>query len=466
MKKLGFLSFITALFVLVACSKDDSPSQTEPLVISFEKTAIDYSTIENEAPIGLVFSQRPTANGVLYIQVEATNATYDTDFNTLPTAALNEIVLPFTAGQETLSFTFKNLIFPFDRGDKKVNFTITKIEYPGETAIQGYTKLNVSFETFSRGFFAPNIGGPNEPNQVYIDLSKGKLTDVQRDSWDLGFYAGNEFKVMLNGSVAMAATALPQTNLADVTEESVAALKTQVATGTFNPTNTIYIDNPSGDLNGLVINNVSDNPANNPVYLINLGFSVGTAAPNVGSVAINGEHRGWKKIKINRDGSNYKIQYADIDGSNFKEQVITKVSAFNFTFYSLVTNQVKQVQPESKNWDIAFTVFTNIIPSAGSYVYSNYVINNVVGGAKAYKVSTDNFSYAAFTKANVDESLFTADQRSIGDSWRSVTPVAMNQTVFYVVKDPEGNYYKVKMLSVVSPEGVRGNATFEYEILP
>ena len=465
MKKLGIFSFIAVLFVLASCSKDDSSSQ-EPLVISFEKTAIDFSEIQDQENIALVFSQRPSSSGVLYISVEGTNAAYDTDYKTVPEVTGNEIALPFATGQESLNFTFKNLIYPFDRGDKQVDFKITRIEYPSETSIQGYSTLSVSFEKFTGGFLAPNIGGPNQPNQVYIDLSKGKLIDIKRDSWDLGFYAGNDFKVILNGSVSMAATTLTETNFSNVTEASVASLKNLVVTGNYNPTNTVYIDNPNGSLDGVVINNISDNEATSPVYLINLGYAVGTTTPNVGSVAINSEHRGWKKMKINKVGSNYKIQYANLDGTEFNEKTISKASGYNFTFYSLLTNQTKQIQPEAKNWDLVFTVFTNIIPSAGSYVYSDYVINNIHGGALAYKVSTSNFTYENFRLSNIDQSLFTQDQRNIGDSWRVVTPSAtVNNSVFYVVKDTEGNYYKVKMLSVVSAEGVRGNVTFEYEVI-
>ena len=33
----------------------------------------------------------------------------------------------------------------------------------------------------------PEVGGANEPNQVYVDLSSGKMTSIRIDAWDLAF---------------------------------------------------------------------------------------------------------------------------------------------------------------------------------------------------------------------------------------------------------------------------------------
>ena len=53
-----------------------------------------------------------------------------------------------------------------------------------------------------------SVGGPTQPNQVYVDLSSNMETIVKRDTWDIGFYSGNDFRVVLNLSVGMLAFAL------------------------------------------------------------------------------------------------------------------------------------------------------------------------------------------------------------------------------------------------------------------
>ncbi|MCF6168672.1 HmuY family protein, partial [Lutibacter sp.] len=59
----------------------------------------------------------------------------------------------------------------------------------------------------------PEVGGPNEQNQVFVDLSTEQSTIIQRDSWDLGFYSGNSFRIIINPSIYMAVKNLGVTNL-------------------------------------------------------------------------------------------------------------------------------------------------------------------------------------------------------------------------------------------------------------
>ena len=39
----------------------------------------------------------------------------------------------------------------------------------------------------------PTVGGANQPNQVYLDLSSEEFTAVNRASWDFGFSTGSDF---------------------------------------------------------------------------------------------------------------------------------------------------------------------------------------------------------------------------------------------------------------------------------
>ena len=271
---------------------------------------------------------------------------------------------------------------------------------------------------------APNVGGPNEPNQVYIDLSSNTSATVQRDSWDLGFYSGTEFRVVINGSIYMAVTALTETDIDAVnsTNTEVLELQPKVAVGTFDAANTAYVDAPDGTITETAIAEISDTDTNNPVYLVNLGFEVGIETPATGSVAVSGDSRGWKKIRILRTGENYMLQYADLDDKTHQEMSISKNTDYNFTFFSFNTENEVNVEPETVNWDLNFTVFTNEIIGYGSYGYTDYVVNNNKANAQVYMVDTEidtDLTYADFTLANVIESNFTNDQRSIGSGWRN-----------------------------------------------
>ena len=129
------------------------------------------------------------------------------------------------------------------------------------------------------GDVAPTVGGPNQQNQVYIDLSTNTMTSVQRDSWDLGFYTGSDFKVIINSSIFMAAGQLSSTDIDAVNSNNreVQDLQPQVAVGTFDDANMAYIDAPNGDLSNTAFAEISATNTNNYVYLVNLGDEVGTA---------------------------------------------------------------------------------------------------------------------------------------------------------------------------------------------
>ncbi|NMH29541.1 hypothetical protein G6047_15990 [Flavobacterium sp. SE-s28] len=413
----------------------------------------------------VVFSETATANGTVTIGITSEEASYGVDFKTTPEAPSLTFTLPIIAGQDKTSFLFQNLIFPFDSDQKVVTFQILSIDYARETNIQGYTTSVVSFEESLGGVSEPHIGGPNQGNQIYVDLSSETTTEVFRESWDLGFYCGDDFRVGLNGSLYMAAKKLDATNIDAVTQASVSQYFNQVAIGTFDPANMDYVDDPTGAISGTAIDAISVNDADNHVYLVNLGYTVGTTTPVPGSVAIAGNPRGWKKIRVLRQGDQYILQYANLNSTSHQEVVIEKDAAYNFRFFSFNTNNTVSVEPMKDQWDLNFTVFTNEIAGSGSYGYSDFVLNNLKGGAKAYEVSTSFSSYADFSVANIDESLFQNDQRVIGADWRDVFSGTVYTNRFYVLKDPNGIYYKIRMLGFLNTDGVRGYPKFEYALL-
>mgnify|MGYP006183853987 FL=1 len=317
---------------------------------------------------------------------------------------------------------------------------------------------------------SPAVGGATQPNQVYIDLSSGGNATALRTSWDLGFYGGSEFRVAINGSLKMAAKQLETTNIDEV---QVADESMIIAQGQGFAT---QIDHPAGLISGTAIATISDNDADNKVYLINMGSNPSETAPAAGSEgSASGSSRGWKKVRILKSGNDYKIQYADIDAITHEEKIISKNSAFNFTFFSLTSKNVVNVEPQKNQWDINFTTFTNLVGPTTPYYYPDFVVTNLKGGARSYQVLTSAFSYESFTRANVTDASFTEDQRNIGSNWRStsvtgpggvpVSAFVLRTDRFFVIKDPAGNIYKLKFTGGANSAGERGYPTFEYALL-
>jgi len=327
------------------------------------------------------------------------------------------------------------------------------------------------------------VGGAAQPNQVWIDLSdvdsegQPKQTVTRRTKWDLGFYSGDEFKVVLNFSALMAAGKIEgATNIDAVTEASVTALQTKIQVANFDASNTVYIDDVKGKINTgyTAIAEISANDSENGIYLVNMGKEIYEGSIPAGSTISGGDSRGWMKVQITRNGSTgYKIKYARLNETTHKEYIISKKENFNFAFFSMINDSEVDIQPQKEKWDICFTVFVNIIEGAGTYIYSDFVTHNILGGAAAYQVTIPEGSnstdyYNNFTANDIDVTKFSYDdQRTIGGSWRLLGPGggSMYGDRFYIIRDIEGVYYKLKFNGFLNDAGVRGYPQFQYKPL-
>ncbi len=473
MKKSIIYLLMASLFVATSCSSDDDGAVPENFVVAFENPSLSFSTIESEKQIKLVFSTVAPEDGTVNITYTTENADYGTDgdFTTVPSGESGSLTIAFTKGTSNTSFTFHKLQDAIEGTPKAVNFSIASISVPNATT-SGNTASEVSFTESAAvmGSISPEVGGPNQDNQVFVDLSSLSQTASNRASWDLGFYNGDDFRVIINGSIFMAVAELDATDIDAVTAADVAELQSQVAVGTFDPTNTAYIDGVAGNLENTAIAQISTTVEENKVYLANLGFEVGSETPTVGSVALSGSARGWKKIRILRDGNDYLVQYADLDDTDHTEVTISKsTGSVHFNFLNLVTGETATVQPNSDKWDLNFTVFTNEIPGNGSYGYADFITTNNLSGVEAYMVETSTKAYADFTVADVDEASFSNDQRAIGSGWRNGggpgTLPSLKDDVFYILKDTDGNIYKIRFTALLNENGERGFPRFEFELL-
>lgn len=466
MKK--YLLFFSFLLLAIYSCKDDDGVDSGPAAVSFAVPSANLT--EEVTDVVISFSQTTSAAGTITLAVTETEAKYGVDYTTNPTGSATELTVPFEAGVSKVVFKFNKLVPAVEGEVKNVKYTISKISTNYEIKGNTTTVLNFNETALTGNSLTPKVGGPSQANQVYIDLSSGAMTTVPRVSWDLGFYSGSEFRVVLNNSVKMSAKSLNNTNLATVVAEDNTMLISQ-GSGSVN-----QIDNPTGIITGTAIAEVSANDAENSVYLINLGSNPGSTVPALGSPAADsGSHRGWKKVRFLRNGNGYKFQYADLNATTFNEVIIDKNAAFNFNFFSFTANSTVNVEPQKEKWDLNFTTFTNIFGGNTPYFFPDFVVNNTRGGALAYSVSTADFSYDAFTMANVDQSKFIDDQRGIGSSWRGtsapgpdgnpMSQFVLKTDIFFVLKDPAGNIYKIKMTGGALPNLERGHPTFVYSLL-
>ncbi|MDN3585343.1 HmuY family protein [Pedobacter aquatilis] len=302
--------------------------------------------------------------------------------------------------------------------------------------------------------------GSSAGNSVYVDFSTDKQTSVDRDSWDLGFYSGSDFKVILNSTNGASALLINKTDLNTVTATDFDpnALKVGQGGGNF----TIIDDGRETNiLNKTAIATVSATDADNKVYIINRKGGSNT-------VLANDE---LYKIRVLRKGTGYTLQYAKLTATTFTSLDIVKNAESNFQFTSLVRGTTATAEPTKATWDIVWG-YSMYWTAAGTtqlpYGFSDLVFINNIGGVTAAQVSTTTKTYAAFAAADVTGITFSSSRDIIGSNWRNTTGAAIGvrTDVFYVVKDGAGNVYKLKFNSFISNDGgTRGKPVIEYKLV-
>lgn len=303
-------------------------------------------------------------------------------------------------------------------------------------------------------------GGANAANSVFIDMSTDKQDSVLRSSWDLGFYSGSDFRVILNYSTSAGAKVTTKTDFAQVGSADTVGLT--LATSQTDPqtTDLAFFDDASGNLSQTAIPAISTTEADNKVVIINRGTGGGTAA------------RAWMKVRVLRSSSGgYTLQYAGLTETSFQTVNIPKDAAYNFKFVSLTNGAIVNVEPKKDLWDIQWT-YSVYKTSFGAgdvpYNFSDLVAINTLGGVQAAQVLTSTVTYAGYTEANIATTTFSNNRWTIGSNWRvsSMTTAGVRTDRFYVVKDAAGNVYKLKFVSFhASDGGVRGYPVIEYKLV-
>lgn len=465
------LSFITIVcFVFFSSCKED-PELPDNLV-EFESDQLGINASESELTIKISLSREVTEEATLTVQFEGTGVSYGTDFSTTPAASGSSISIPLTVGDTETSFVISKTEGALFDGDEQIVFTI--VSAPESLVLGEKTQLTLTFAEIVAvsGAMELNGGGATYPNKVFIDLSANRQTAVARNTWDLGFSSGSDFRVILNSSNGMMARAINKTDLNAVTAADTTGFGLQLSLpAVFAAINLAtppawvseaitWIDDPSGDLTKTAIAAVSATASENKVFIINRGQGPGTPAPELG----------WKKIRVIRNGNGYTLQHADINATSFSEIQITKSETHAFQYTSFATGNVA-VDPETDRWDIAWTAFSNSTNFGSGpipYYFQDIVLQNTAS-VQTVQVLVATKTYEAFGESDIAALDFSnQSQVKIGASWRSGggpgTAPAVRTDRFYVIKDADGNYYKLKFTALTT-SGERGRPKVEFALL-
>jgi hypothetical protein len=285
-------------------------------------------------------------------------------------------------------------------------------------------------------------------------LSANRQTAVSRDSWDLGFYNGSSFRVIINSSNGASAIKVDKTDINAVSAADIDpnTLIVGLGEGSFD----LY-DDITGDLNKTVIAEVSANAADNKVYVINRKGGSGAVLPS----------DELYKIRIIRKDDGYTLQYARLNETSFNTLDINKHTETHFEYFSFLSGAVK-VEPAKDRWDFSWgwsMYITGTIP----YGFSDLVFLNIHDGVQAAEVIVSEVStFADFKESDLNKITFSAERDVIGSKWRTTSggTVGVKTDRFYLIKDSAGNVYKLKFVSFHANDGgERGKPVIEYVLV-
>lgn len=456
MKHFILSAILVATIFLVSCNEND-PIPV-PININFASTEAGISSTTTEVEVTVVFSRSVENAGTLGLILNSGNLNYgdDADFYTDLTESTSSYSLDYTAGAESISFKVTAGLGLNIEQDETISFTIAEMA-DDEFSVGENGTIEITFgENFiaESGQVTLDAGGSEFTQQAYFDFSKNTQTAVDKYSWDLGFYSGSDKRVSVNNAANVMARALNVTDLAAVSADDTLGFADVMSVPNYDPSAgaSVWIDDQSGDLSLTAFGEISATSDDAKVFIIKR----------------DGEDRNWKKVRVYSTESGYKLEYADIDSEEFTTAEISKNAAFNFVHFDLDNGEVTTI-PEKASWDIVYGTYALRYPfgaAAIPYGFKDYILINRNDTQVAVVTELE---YSAITKKDVDGLEFSTSTDAIGAEWRAgggpTSGPAVYEDRFFVLKDSQGNHYKIQFLSLTNPSGERGYTDLQFELL-
>lgn len=456
MQKLRSILSIFSLIVIFSSCKKDDPALPDNL-LNFETNEQGIPSGSADAEIKLSLSRVTDVAIPLTVELQPSGVTYGTEFTTTPAATNNMLALTVPAGSSSVSFKVTKAANIFLQGNESIAAIIKSASTP---VLRGNTDtLVIKFSSIVSNGSQLTLEGKTTvsayANSVFADLSNNKQTPVDRKSWNLGFFNGAEFRVILNQAYQATAKALSKADISTVGFGDTVGV--QLNHDIEDPATVSLVDYWDGDMTKTAFAAVSATDADNKVYLVSFETSK------------NQEQ--YFKVKVTRNSNGYKVQYAKVGETTIKTLDVPKNADYNFTFVSLETDKVVSVEPKRVNWDIEWSYGTYNSGLGSPYWFQDLVLLNHLGGVQAAEILESSVTYDAFVESNIAVVTFSAKRDVIGSKWRQGAgpsgPGSIKRDRFYVIKDSQGNVYKLKFISWGGggDAGERGRPVIEYKLV-
>ncbi len=457
MKKVSLLCLMLTL-VVSACKENDPPLPDN--VANFEASTLGLGDDTDEIDIKVSLARAVDATVTVLINFTTEGLIYGDHFTTIPAANGNSLQVEIPAGSNQAAFTVVRNAEAFLEGNEKIIFSIGNVTSPAltgdvsEVALSFSAIVSEGAEITLNGLTGDELPGDAPGNSVFVDLSSNVQKAVARTSWDLGFFNGEDFRVIINNTSGASVIMVDKTDINDVSAADVNPADLAVG---FGEGHLGLIDDVAGHIGNTAIPAIASADNDNKVYIINRVGGSGTTT----AVAE------FEKIRVLRNGDHYTLQYARLNETTFNTLEVNKSGNGNFSYVSF-DNGAVEFEPAGSKWDIQWgwsIYFTGDLP----YAFADLVFINHLSGTTAAEVLTSTVSYDAFGEDDISSVTFSNDRNVIGSNWRVTSPTAsagVKTDRFYVIQDANGNVYKLMFVNFHGNDGgVRGNPKIKYALV-
>lgn len=293
--------------------------------------------------------------------------------------------------------------------------------------------------------------GMNSDTMVFVDLSSGITSSMPVKCFDLALEgAANGQYIYLNLGKYMFAYRTSCTNLL-MADSSGLDWRTDAST-------------LLGDSTAFGKNKTATGAVDSTVVILDRGKYLYTGSER------------FRKVQLTAlDNYSYTIKYCKLNNSDYHEFVIPKNENYSLVYFSFDNGgALVTVAPPKDQWDMVFTRYINTYwdePLQFRYYAVNGTLINVWNGAQSAMLKKDSLPdyipYDAFQYSDINHYPFTSNADQMGFGWKyfdfNLNKYFITPNQYYIIKDHELKYYKLRYLDFYNAQGVRGYPTFQFQ---
>lgn len=287
--------------------------------------------------------------------------------------------------------------------------------------------------------------GEDYVTQVFFDFESGMpVYQSEINSWHLALEASAEgFHVFMNGGADVFVYNTHETDFTKVGKDQAPD----------DYSSDWMFDRPCG-LNDSTA--IGDWRGKNEVYIVKLNST--QISDNI------------KKIRlVNVSGTEYVLEYGNIDETSAHIIHIPKDPAYNYSYFTFnEEGKVIQPDPPKDTWDIVFTRYRFIYYDMDNFPY---IVNGVLTNPyKTMAYAPDSTQTAEGIPVEEVPGLpFSTHRDIVGFGWKHYNFDKQRYEILkdkdYYIKNRNGSYWKLNFLDFYNKQNIKGSPSFEYKRL-